>query len=105
MVVAVTARLAALSRTRRGRRATRRRPRSSGTGSQAETLITAARRRGGRTAPASAATVLMRAARSAGTSVDAMDTATAAAAMSKTVDQVSAGGPGLPTREAPGLVS
>ena len=71
MVVAVTARLAALSRARRGRRVTRRRPRSSGTGSQAENLIRAARRRGGRAAPASAATVLMRAARRAGTSVEA----------------------------------
>jgi hypothetical protein len=42
MAAAVTAKLAALSRTRRGLRVTRRVPSSSGTGSQAENLISQA---------------------------------------------------------------
>lgn len=95
MVADVTAKLAALSRARRGRRVTRRRPSSSGTGSHAESLISHARRRGGRTAPASAATVLMRAARTAGTSVDAAATATGAAwPRGRVLCALAAGSPG-----------
>ena len=74
MPVTVTAMLAAPATARRGLRAIRRSPNSSGTGSRAEILISAGRRRGARAESASAPTVLVRAARNAGTAVDARAT-------------------------------
>src|SRR6202167_437039 len=105
MVAAVTVKLAPLSRVRRGRRATRRRPRRSGAGSLDESLISHAWRRGDRTDPASRRTVLIRAARTAGTNVEAVATIRATTTTSTTVASVSAGAPAAPTSEAPGLVS
>src|ERR1700735_131589 len=81
--------LAAPRTARRGLRATRRSPNSSGTGSRAASLISVARRRGGLAASARAPTVLVRAARHAGRSVAARGTA-------------SAGGPGTGVGEGGG---
>ena len=83
---AVTAMLATLSSTRRGRRAARRSPSSSGTGSRADSAISPARRRGGRAESANARTVLVRAARIAGTSDAASATASATVTTSPAAD-------------------
>ena len=102
--VMVIAMQAALSSARRGRRATRRSPNSSGTGRWRDSRISPARRRGRRTGSASALTVLVRAARMAGHSVAAMATTRATPTTSPAVGSVSDGAPGAPTRPAPGLV-
>ena len=101
----VIAMLSAASTTRRGRRAATRSPRSSGTGSLAESAITQPLRRGGRAASASARTVLVRAARTAGISVAATATASATAITVPTADMVSGGAPVRPRSPALGSVS
>src|SRR6202050_1254725 len=105
IVAAVTARLAVLSKLRRTRRAMRRRSSKSGTGILADRPISPARRRGVRAASFRALIALMRAARTVGTSVDTATTATAATTTAGPVSGVSEGAAGLPTRDAPGLVS
>ena len=98
----VTAMLNTLSSSRRGRRAARRTPSSSGAGRWVESLITEARRRGVRAASLSAVTVLCRAARITGTNVAAIATPSAKASTTATVEPLSAGALAAPSRPAPG---